>query len=161
MQALKVGAHTTLVFTTVMDELTRGVVDEDEDAEAAPTDRNYWEQDKGTKDTVAMADQALEFAQTFDPTLELKYNKFYIGLARNGQPFNFVTFRPKKAHMTLELKLKQSEEIDAKIDGAGLDTLEYSKRWGLYRIRLGKGEVKNHAEALRELMGLAYEYRNS
>ena len=161
MQALKVGEHTTLVFTTVMDELTRGVVDEDEDAEAAPTDRNYWEHDKGTKDTVDMADQALELAQTFDPTLELKYNKFYIGLARNGQPFNFVTFRPKKAHMTLELKLKQSEEIDAKIDGAGLDTLEYSKRWGLYRIRLGKGEVKKHAEALRELMGLAYEFRNS
>jgi hypothetical protein len=161
MQALKVGEHTTLVFTTVMDELTRGVVDEDEDAEAAPTDRNYWEQDKGTKDTVAMADQALELAQTFDPTLELKYNKFYIGLARNGQPFNFVTFRPKKAHMTLELKLKQSDEIDAKIDGAGLDTLEYNKRWGLYRIRLGKGEVKKHADARRELMGLAYEYRNS
>lgn len=35
MQALKVGEHTTLVFTTVMDELTRGLVDEDEDAEAA------------------------------------------------------------------------------------------------------------------------------
>lgn len=159
MQALKVGDHTTLVFTTVMDELTRGMVDEDEDAEAAPTDRAYWEQKVGTKETVAMADQVLEIARTFDPSLELKYNKFYIGLARNGQPYNFVTFRPKKGHMTLELKLKQSDEIDAKIDGAGLDTLEYSKRWGLYRIRLGKGDVKKHAAAIQELMGLAYEYR--
>jgi len=26
-----------------MDELSRGNVDEDEDAEAAPTDRTYWE----------------------------------------------------------------------------------------------------------------------
>ena len=88
MQALKVGDHTTLVFTTVMDELTQGMVDEDEDedAEAAPTDRAYWEQKVGTKETVAMADQALEIARTFDPSLELKYNKFYIGLARNGQP---------------------------------------------------------------------------
>src|ERR1700686_4294420 len=33
MQALKVGEHTTLIFTKVMDELSRGLVDEDEDAE--------------------------------------------------------------------------------------------------------------------------------
>lgn len=160
MQALRVGDHMTLVFTTVMDELTRGMVDEDEDAEAAPTDRSYWEQERGSKETVAMVDQALEIARAYDPTLELKYNKFYIGLARGGIPFNFVTFRPKRAHMTLEVKLKQSEEIDAKIDGYGLDTLEYSKRWGLYRIRLGKGDIKRHADAIRDLMGLAYAYKN-
>jgi hypothetical protein len=43
MQALTVGASFTLVFTKVLDELKRGVVDEDEEAEAAPTDRPYWE----------------------------------------------------------------------------------------------------------------------
>jgi hypothetical protein len=160
MQALKVGEHLTLVFTTVLDELTRGVVDEDEDAEATPTDRSYWEQIKGTKDTVAIADQTMEIVRAFDPTLELKYNKFYIGLARSGDPFNFVTFRPKKAHMTLEVKLKQSEEVDSKIDEAGLDTLEYNKRWSCYRIRLGKGDVRKYGDALRELIGLAYAYRS-
>ena len=51
MQALKVGGNVTLVFTTVMDEMTRGLVDEDEDAAAAPTDRAYWEE-RGTKATV-------------------------------------------------------------------------------------------------------------
>src|SRR5215208_1983799 len=40
VQALKVGEAITLVFTKVMDELTRGVVDEDEDADATPTDRS-------------------------------------------------------------------------------------------------------------------------
>ena len=107
MQAYKVGEHLTLVFTTVMDEMTRGLVDEDEDAEATPTDRSYWEQAKGTKETVSMADQALEIVRGFDPSLELKYNKFYIGLAHNGQPNNFVLFRPKKGHMILELKLNR------------------------------------------------------
>jgi len=58
MQALKVGNHTTLVFTKVMDELSRGVVDENEDAEAAPTDRAYWEK-RGTKATVQLADELL------------------------------------------------------------------------------------------------------
>ncbi|WP_376958035.1 hypothetical protein ABNQ39_13360 [Azospirillum sp. A26] len=160
MQAFKVGEHLTLVFTKVLDELTRGLVDEDEDAEAVPTDRSYWEQIKGTKETVAMADNALEIVREFDPSLELKYNKFYIGLARNGQPNNFITFRPKKGHMTLEIKLKKSEEIDAKIDNAGLDKLEYDARWEKYRIRIGRGDVKKHSDVLKELVGLAFEYRN-
>src|SRR5436305_8806385 len=42
MQALKVGAQLTLVFTTVVDELTRGLVDEDEEVQTV-ADRAYWE----------------------------------------------------------------------------------------------------------------------
>lgn len=37
MQAMRVGDNLTLVFTTVLNELARGLVDADEDAEAAPT----------------------------------------------------------------------------------------------------------------------------
>src|ERR1700730_4480991 len=42
MQALRVNDDITLVFTTVMDELTRGPVDEDEDVQEV-TDRGYWD----------------------------------------------------------------------------------------------------------------------
>src|SRR3984893_6832351 len=58
MQALRIGNSVTLVFTKVMDELSRGLVDEDEDADAAPTDRAYWEK-TGTKTTVQLADELL------------------------------------------------------------------------------------------------------
>src|SRR4028119_1081311 len=68
MQALKVGDNHTLVFTKVLDELSRGVVDEDEDAEAAPADRTYWEQ-RGTKQTLALMDEMLEIARSFEPGL--------------------------------------------------------------------------------------------
>src|ERR1019366_8139586 len=139
MQALRLGEHVTLVFTTVMDELSRGLVDEDEDAESTPTDRGYWER-RATKGTVALADDLLGVINTFDPSLKLKYNKFYIGLEKDGQPYNFVTFRPKKNQLTFELKLPQTAETDTKIDGAALDTLEYNKRWGVYRLRLTKGD---------------------
>ena len=159
MQAFEVGEHTTLVFTTIIDELTRGVVDEDEDADAAPTDRAYWEQAKGTKDTVAMVDEALDVARTIDPTLELKYNKFYIGLARNRQPFNFVWFRPTRMNMTLHFRIKQTDEIDAIIDSSGLDA-EYNDRTELYRIRIRKGGVKKHTDSICNLMNLAYKSRN-
>jgi len=83
MQALNVGDHLTLVFTTVMDEFSRGLVDEDEDAAAAPADREYWEK-KAPKATLAMTDELFAIVRGFDPNLELKYNKFYIGLSKNG-----------------------------------------------------------------------------
>ena len=158
LQALKVAEHTTLVFITVIDELIRGLVDEDEDAEAAPTDRTYWES-KGTKVTVAIADQLLEIVREFDPSLALKYNKFYIGLAKDGRPNNFVTFRPTKSGLVIEVKLKQSDDIQAKIDAAGLDALSYDGRWGNYRLRLTKDDPKKHTDILRELIRLAHESR--
>jgi len=61
----------------------------------------------------------LQVLRGFDPSLNLKYNKFYIGLEKGGQPYNFVTFRPKKNHLNLELKLPQTAELDAMIDNAG------------------------------------------
>ena len=66
-----------------MDELSRGLVDKDEDAEAAPTDRAYWEK-KGTKATVQLVDDLLGIAREINPSLDLKYNKFYIGLSKDG-----------------------------------------------------------------------------
>jgi hypothetical protein len=104
MQVLKIAEHTTLVFTTVMDEFTRGLINKDEDAEAAPTDRAYWET-KGTKATVAIADQLLGIVHEFDSSLAMKYDKFYIGLAKDGRVDNFVTFRPQKSGLALEVDL--------------------------------------------------------
>ena len=77
MQALRVGEYFTLVFTTVVDELSRGLVDEDEEAEAAaaPTDRAYWENKAGIA-TMGMVDQLLTMLKQIDPSLELKFNKF-------------------------------------------------------------------------------------
>lgn len=158
MQALKVGDNLTLVFTKVMDEFSRGFVDEDEDAEAAPTDRSYWEK-KATKSTVGLADQMLEILRDMDSTLKLKYNKFYIGLEKDGQPYNFVMFRPKKKQLVFEIKLPQSDDVDTKIDDAELSTLEYSKHWGNYRLRLTQAHIKGKAEVLKELSKLAYDLK--
>jgi len=160
MQALKMGDSVTLVFTKVLDELNRGYIDEDEDAESAPTDRSYWEK-RGSRATVALADQMLNDIQSLDPNLELKYNKFYIGLSKDGQPYNFVTFRPKKNFLTLEPKLPQSEELDKLIEEAGLDTLEYNKRWGFYRLRLTAEDVASKSAVLKRLIKEAYERRTS
>jgi hypothetical protein len=158
MQALKVGDHMTLVFTKVMDELPLGVIDEDEDAEAAPADRAYWEK-RGSKATVQLADELLTIAREIDPSLELKYNRFYIGLSKAGRPFNFAIFRPRKSTINFEVAVLRAEETDSKIDQAGLEALEYSTRWGQYRLSLSKADIAKNRELLKELMQTAYQNR--
>lgn len=158
MQALRIGENIALIFTTVMDEMSRGLVDEDEDAAAAPTDRAYWEK-RASKSSMALADELLQVVKEFDPSLELKYNKFYIGLSREGQPFNFVEFKPQKNLLKLELALPQTDDLDAKIDEGGFDAMDYDKRWRHYRLRLTKPDLTTKADVLRELMKLAYERR--
>jgi hypothetical protein len=68
---------------------------------------------------------------------------------------NFVVFRPKKDWLRVEPRLKQSDEIQAKLDEAGLDLMEYGDN-GRYRIRLGKGDVHKHETLLKELLQKAY-----
>lgn len=153
MQAIKVGEHQTLVFTKVLDEINRGLVDEDEDV--IPTDRAYWEK-KASKSTLSLVDHLLELFHQFDQSLKLKYNKFYISLEKEGRPFKFAGFRPKKGHINFELRLPQSDSVQQIIDANGLDTLEYNKRWGLYRLRLSAEDVTSKTEVLKELAQMAY-----
>jgi predicted transport protein len=98
----------------------------------------------------------LEVVRALDPELELKYNKFYIGLAKGGQPNNFVIFRPKKDWLRLEVRLERSDETQAQLDGSGLDVMDYDARWGRYRIRLAKGDTTKHKDFLVALMEKAF-----
>jgi hypothetical protein len=125
-------------------------------AEAAPTDRAYWEQ-TGTKTTVQLADELLTIAREIDSSLELKYNKFYIGLSKAGQAFNFVYMRPRKIVINFIIRLPRSDEIDAKIEKAHIETLEYSTRSGAYRLSLHKENIAKNRELLKELMEAAYK----
>ena len=155
MSAVELSGTVSLLFTTVLDEARLGLVDEDEEVQEV-TDRAYWEA-RGSKATVAMADEVLKLVAEFAPGLELKYNKFYIGLASNGQPNNFVQFRPQKNALRVEVRLPQSQETEAMIEAAGLDVMDYDKRWGRYRLRLDKGEVAKFAEVLRTLTRQAFD----
>lgn len=160
MKAFQVGEEFTILFTTVLDEFSRGLVDDDEEAIAAPTDRAYWEA-RSNRTSLNMADELLKIAREFDPQLELKYNKFYIGLWKDRQPNNFIQMCPRKQKIALEVKIKPSKEIENKIDDSGLDRSEYNTRWGFYRIPLAPADIKKNGELIKELISLAFENRNS
>ena len=118
MNALQLGDTVALSFTTVLDQVQFGLVDEDEEVQEA-TDRTYWES-RGSKATVALADDILEVLQTFNPQLQLKYNKYYIGLAVEGRPNNFVIFRPQKNGIRMEVRLPKTPDNDAIFDAGDL-----------------------------------------
>lgn len=155
LSAIQVGETLSLVFTKVLDELQLGLVDDDEEL-AEVTDRSFWEK-RASKATLALADELFSYLRSLDAELELKYNKFYIGLARNGQPSTFVLFRPKKEWLRVELALELTDELSSRLEEAGLDVMGYDARWGKYRLRLNKDDIKKHQVLLHELMKQAYE----
>lgn len=155
--AVKVKDKIGLVFTRVLDELPMGRLEEEEEGQE-PTDRAYWES-KGSKQTVKLADRMLRMIQQFAPEYELKYNKHYIGLAENGQPNNFVSFKPQKTALRFELHLSKTEETSRRLEEPGLEVLEYNHHWRCYNIRLSSEDLTNHEDLITQLMREAYESR--
>lgn len=156
MSALQIGQQVALTFTTVLDVLPLGLVDDDEEVRDV-TDRAYWENRVGTKTTVSLADQMLELVRTFDPELDLKYNKFYIGLGRGGRPQNFVVFKPRKKWMDAEFLTPRSDEWEARVEAAGFDVPVYDTRERRYKLRLVDGDVRKNGPLLTELLRDAHE----
>lgn len=148
-RAVRLDDTVSLIFSKVLDEVTLGLVGDDEEV-AAVTDRAYWEK-RSTKTIMAMMDDAFGILRELDPDLELKYNKFYVGLAKNDQANNFVNFRPQKNALRTDIRLERSDETSAMLEEAGIDVMDYQTRWGQYRIRLAPGDVEAHRDVLRDL----------
>ncbi len=153
MKAYKFDDQIGLIFNTVLDESRLGLVDEDEEVQEI-TNRDFWLK-RGTEDTLKMADEILEIVNSITPGYALKYNKFYIGLAKDGQPDNFAICRPKKNYMRIELRIPKSTEMDNIIEKSALEEMDYDSRWGRYRIRLNKGDIKKHHDVIKNFLTLA------
>jgi len=135
MTAYKVNDQYALTFVKVLDEISYGLVDEDEPI-AEPTDRAFWETKRGTKKTLSITDKLLKLVNDVEPNATLKYNKHYIGLGIDGAPLNFITFMPRKAHVIMTIKLPKTQEIDEQLEEAGIETLAYDSQWRQYRVRI-------------------------
>lgn len=157
MTAYKVGEQYALTFVKVLDEITFGLVDEDEPL-AEPTDRAFWETKRGTKKTLAATDELLKLVNEVEPKAVLKYNKHYIGLGVDGSPLNFITFMPRKAHVLMTIKLPKSKEVDEQLEESGIETLAYDTQWRQYRVRIDSAIEGKQRELL---LALARQSRES
>ena len=154
--AYKVGNEYALTFVKVLDEMSLGLVDDDEPV-AEPTDRAFWETKRGTRKTLQATDALLTLVKEVEPRASLKYNEHYIGIEVDGAARNFVSFMPRKAHVIMTIKLPKTVETDELLEEAGLETLTYETQWRQYRLRLESGLEDKQKEAILSLVKQASE----
>lgn len=152
MKAIKIEGVVTLFFTTVLDVLSLGTEEEDE---AEVVDRKYWE-NKGSKDSLKLADAILAIVDEVAPGFALKYNKHYIGLSTHGISKNFISMTPRKKAILLAAKLPQAEETQALLEQTDMDIMSYDKQWNQYRVRLTEKDIQQSNATLLQLIQKAY-----
>ena len=111
-------------------------------------------------DIQSVMDSLVELARNIDPRLVARYNKYYIGLGIDGLANNFISFKPRKKHLCLQIKIPESDETDEILENTNLQLLDYDKRWRYYRIQVNQSSVDEHRDLLLALMKQAYELRN-
>lgn len=156
MVALQVGEVMTLTFTKVLDAVRREP--DEEEVAAEVVDKSYWV-NQASATTVAEGEKVEQLVRQFDEKLTLRYNKHYVGFARDGLAYNFAVIRPRRTATNLDIKLPRTDDVDQKLEQAGLELQDYDTRWGAYRIRLALGDVQKHAPTLSELLKSAYDAR--
>jgi len=121
LDAFQVGENIVLTFAKVLDEIILG--DEDEDEPVGPTtDRTYWE-NKSSKASLKLVDNCLDILRELNPNVELKYNKYYIGLAESGAANNFAFFRPRKSTVAALVRVNDREGWVAKGEETNFDVV--------------------------------------
>ena len=153
MEALENNGELGLHFTKVLEPIVLG--SDDEEGAQAATDRAYWEA-RGTKATVQIADELAEITKSLGIPVELKYNKYYIGVTLNGTPVTWIRFRPRRTFTRFEPRLLPSDTLRKRCEDAGLNT-SYDQRRGRFRIELQAGDVAKHREILTEIIKEAHE----
>jgi hypothetical protein len=157
MKAYNANDKIVLIFTKILDEVKR------DDIEIIPPEdhstREYWET-KGSKETVALADDILKIINEIEPNFVIQYNKHYIGLRKNGIAFNFAIMFAKKSFLRIDFKLDKNDEVEALINDNELDVLEYNYRTSMYKIRLTKNDLTGKENIIKTLMEKSYEYFN-
>lgn len=157
LSAIKTGENTyNLVFTKVLDRITLG---NEEDEEVETTDRKYWENRSTTK-MLKNVDEIFANLNELTQGYELKYNKFYIGISKEGVVKNFIEFKPKKNYLYFLVKGEENKEKIDRIENAGLE-VSYIPRWKEYQIRINNlEEYKKNEELIKELVKDSMEYYN-
>jgi hypothetical protein len=154
LSAIEVGDAVTINCVKVLDLSTSMGWEEDNTA-AVATDRAYWLK-KATPQTVGLADEVLGLVHEIlgNQSLALNYTKHYIGLASGGVANNFISMKPRKHNLMLQIKLQRTDEVTELIEQS-LELISYDTKWSLYQIRVTANDMVDNTGLLRDLIGRA------
>lgn len=153
MTALRVSEdQVALVFTKVLDHAVLGT---DEEDRAEPTDRGHWDK-RSAPEIMKLVDRLHSMVEQHDSGVELKYNKHYIGLVKNGTATTYVSMIPQKKKMNVSFRIPRSDEVTDMIDESGIGTLPYDKWFSHYRVTIPHAtDIDNHSQLLTDLINIA------
>lgn len=156
MTAYEVAGQVALTFVKVLDEISFGLIDEDE-LPAQVTDREFWKNQQTSEGLLQLTDRLLAIVNEVEPAASLNYTKHYIGLKVRNASMNFVQFVPmKKSHVVMYFKIAQNSETDEMINESTLEPMKYDSTWKVYRIRV-KEELSDPERAIvKNLVQRAY-----
>lgn len=162
MKAFRFEDKIALVFTKVLDEMTLGIEEDEEDEiKQITVNRDFWINKKASNETVQIADQILELINENSLGHEFRYTKVNIRVTKNGQYLPYIVVKPrKKKHLVLVIRAVKSDEIDKIIEDNDLDDMGYMAKGTRYRIRISNEDVNSKKDALRELIKLAEKKYN-
>ncbi len=153
MSAFEIDGDITIVFTKILDEVKLGTLEDDTDAE--PTDRNYWE-NRASKKMLTLTDAIFKLIQECEPEAKAKYNKYYIGIDRNGIVTNFVCLKPKKNFVRLLARYTLDDGFKANLENAGLD-IEVNPKLNESYIKLTELPKESQLSLIREFISQGYK----
>ena len=155
INAIEVNGDLALTAVKVLDIAQNIGWEDDSTSSRIVTDRAYWEK-QATPTTVQFAETFINYVKeiTNDDTLELKFNKHYIGMARNGIADNFVHFRPRKQGMLVMFKAPRTDALTQAIEER-LDLVSYNTTWSQYQIRFTEKDFKENQEFIAQLIRVA------
>jgi len=126
MSALRMGGHVGLVFTMILDELRRGLDDEDKLQEVA---------DRGTGRLRAVRPQSPWRMNCWrwsrvrpHPHAQVQQVLYRLGGRGTAEQLRYLPTQEES--LGGGARLQESEEIRKQLEEAGLDLLDYDKRWG-------------------------------
>lgn len=152
MRAVKVAGKFTVLFTKVLDEQPK---EEPEEETQLPASRDEWE--KGQyKDRLPVADAVLALARQIDPSLAIKYNKFYLTFSKGGLLANFALLSPVKGAMSLGFKGQLSDKVTSELREAGLEP-EFQQKWQFTRMPLRLEDVQQRRDSVLTFLRHAYD----
>ena len=152
VKAVKFGDKISLFFTKVLDETKFELLEEDIVTETV--NREYWEE-KANKKMIKLVDTIISHLDEVKDDYNLKYNKHYIGIEKNGMANNFVNFKPRKNSVLVHIKLDKLDEYDDLIEEYDIDQMEYEKRFKQYRFRMNHKDLDKNIELIQKLVNEA------
>lgn len=147
MSAYQAGEDIQLVFTKVLDRI---ILEQEEEEIYELTDRSYWEK-RSTPKIMQLVDQIFKRLNNLLSDYELKYNKFYIGIAKDGTANNFIEFKPQKHYLYFVFKGDEDLNKIKEIENAGFE-ISYQPRCREYLVKIQNIKEYEDHQALFEKM---------